>query len=47
MKFVVGFFQDNPEGLTDIQDVAEVTGLSISEIESCMNVVTINDCYYG
>lgn len=40
-EFVVGFMKDDPEGLTPIDVVADVTGLTIEEVRSCSEVVTI------
>lgn len=40
-KYVIGFFRDKPDGLTDIDNVIEVTGLTKEEIESCMEVISL------
>lgn len=42
-EFVVGFMSDDPEGLTPIDIVADLTGLTIEEVRSCSEVVTIPD----
>lgn len=42
-EFVLGFMSDDPEGLTPIDIVADLTGLTIEEVRSCSEVVTITD----
>jgi len=42
MLFVKGFFKDSPHRLTDIQDVSEVTGLTINEVKKVYNVLDID-----
>jgi hypothetical protein len=41
-EFVVGFLSDDPDGLTPIDIVSDVTGLTIEEIRSCCDVVVID-----
>jgi len=43
MKFVKGFFSNDPDGLTAIGNVADVTGLTIEEIESTMDIINIDN----
>jgi hypothetical protein len=40
-EFVVGFISDEPDGLTPIDIVMDVTGLSYSEVKSCCKTITI------
>lgn len=40
-EFVVGFCSDDTEGLTPIDIVVDVTGLTIDEVRSCCTVVKI------
>lgn len=40
-EFVVGFMSDDPEGLTPIDIVMDVTGLTYDEVKSCCEVITI------
>lgn len=40
-EFVVGFMKDEPEGLTPIDVVMDVTGLTYDEVKSCCVVVAI------
>lgn len=42
-EFVVGFVSDEPDGLTPIDIVMDVTGLSYEEVKSCCEVVKIDD----
>ncbi len=42
-EFVRGFMIDNPDGLTPIDIVMDVTGLTISEVRSCCEIVLIAD----
>lgn len=42
-EFVVGFVSDNPDGLTPIDVVMDVTGLTYQEVKSCCEVIQIND----
>lgn len=40
-EYVVGFMQDDPDGLTPIDIVMDVTGLTYNEVKSCCEVVDI------
>lgn len=40
-EYVVGFVSDDPDGLTPIDVVMDVTGLTYDEVKSCCRVVTI------
>lgn len=40
-EFVVGFMSDDPEGLTPIDVVIDVTGLTYQEVKSCCEVVIL------
>jgi hypothetical protein len=40
-EFVIGFIEGEPEGLTPIDIVMDVTGLTYDEVKSCCEVVTI------
>lgn len=40
-EFVVGFMSGDPDGLTPIDVVMDVTGLSYDEVKSCSEVVSI------
>lgn len=40
-EFVVGFMKDDPDGLTPIDIVMDVTGLTYDEVMSCCEVVYI------
>lgn len=40
-EFVVGFMSDEPEGLTPIDIVMDVTGLTYAEVKSCCKVIKI------
>ena len=40
-EFVVGFFSDDPEGLTPIDIVIDVTGLTYEEVKSCCEVIKV------
>lgn len=40
-EFVVGFISDEPDGLTPIDIVMDVTGLTYDEVKSCCQVVEI------
>lgn len=42
-EFVVGFMQGDPDGLTPIDIVVDVTGLTYEEVKSCCEVITIED----
>lgn len=42
-EFVVGFCEDDPEGLTPIDIVMDVTGLTYAEVKSCCEVIDIDD----
>lgn len=42
-EFVVGFMQSDPDGLTPIDIVMDVTGLTYDEVKSCCDVVSIPD----
>lgn len=41
-EFVIGFFNDDPEGLTPIDIVQDITGLSVAEIRSCSNTIKLD-----
>lgn len=40
-EFVVGFIEGEPDGLTPIDIVMDVTGLTYQEVKSCCEVVII------
>jgi hypothetical protein len=40
-EFVIGFLSGEPDGLTPIDIVMDVTGLTIDEVRSCCQVVII------
>lgn len=40
-EFVIGFMKDDPDGLTPIDIVMDVTGLTYNEVKSCCGVVSI------
>lgn len=40
-EFVVGFMQGEPEGLTPIDIVRDVTGLTYNEVKSSCEVITL------
>jgi hypothetical protein len=40
-EYVVGFMSDAPDGLTPIDIVMDVTGLTYDEVKSCSEVVSI------
>jgi hypothetical protein len=40
--YVVGFMSDDPDGLTPIDIVMDVTGLTYEEVKSCCEVVDID-----
>lgn len=40
-EFVKGFCSDDPEGLTPIDVVIDVTGLSYEEVKSCFEVIDV------
>lgn len=40
-EFVEGFMSDDPEGLTPIDIVCDVTGLTLSEVRSSCKIVKI------
>ncbi|WKZ60788.1 MAG: hypothetical protein QY309_04740 [Cyclobacteriaceae bacterium] len=40
-EFVIGFMSEEPDGLTPIDIVMDVTGLTYDEIKSCCKVITI------
>jgi hypothetical protein len=42
-EFVVGFMEGDPDGLTPIDIVMDVTGLTRDEVKSCCEVVSIPD----
>ena len=42
-EFVVGFMSDDPNGLTPIDIVMDVTGLTYEEVKSCCDVITISE----
>lgn len=42
-EFVVGFCKDDPDGLTPIDVVMDVTGLTYGEVKSCCEVIDIDD----
>lgn len=42
-EFVVGFMKDDPDGLTPIDIVMDVTGMTYEEVKSCCEVVEIPD----
>jgi hypothetical protein len=42
-EFVIGFMSDDPEGLTPIDIVMYVTGLTYDEVKSCFEVIKIED----
>lgn len=42
-EFVIGFLSDEPEGLTPIDIVMDVTGLTYQEVKSCYETIDIMD----
>lgn len=38
-EFVIGFMDGQPDGLTPIDIVMDVTGLSYEEVKSCMPTI--------
>ena len=40
-EFVIGFMKDDPDGLTPIDIVMDVTGLTYEEVKSCCEVVIL------
>lgn len=40
-EFVVGFIKDDPDGLTPIDIVMDVTGLTYEEVKSSCEVITL------
>lgn len=42
-EFVVGFMKDDPNGLTPIDIVMDVTGLTYEEVKSCSEIVSFPD----
>lgn len=44
-EFVVGFMKDDPDGLTPIDIVMDVTGLTYEEVKSCSEVIKIEEDY--
>lgn len=42
-EYVVGFMKDEPDGLTPIDIVMDVTGLTYNEVKSCCEVIDIPD----
>jgi len=42
-EYVVGFVSCDPDGLTPIDIVMDVTGLTYDEVKSCCEVVNIPD----
>jgi hypothetical protein len=42
-EFVLGFISDEPDGLTPIDIVMDITGLTYDEVKSCCTVVTIRE----
>ena len=42
-EFVIGFIGDEPDGLTPIDVVMDLTGLSYEEIKSCCETVSLDD----
>lgn len=43
-EFVIGFMEDEPDGLTPIDIVMDVTGLTYDEVKSCCEIVKI-ECH--
>lgn len=41
-EFVIGFDSSNPEGLTPIDIVADLTGLTYAEVRSCCKIVKVD-----
>jgi len=44
-EFVIGFFSDNPDGLTPVDIVMDVTGLTYDEVKSCCQIINYGDDY--
>ena len=42
-EFVIGFIEGEPDGLTPIDVVMDVTGLTYDEIKSCCETIQIDD----
>jgi hypothetical protein len=42
-EFVIGFMYDDPDGLTPIDIVIDVTGLTYEEVKSCCEIVTVEE----
>lgn len=42
-EFVIGFLSDDPDGLTPIEVVMDITGLSYEEVKSCCEVIKFPD----
>jgi len=42
-EFVIGFISDEPDGLTPIDIVMDITGLTYDEVKSCCDTVEIID----
>ena len=42
-EFVVGFMKDEPDGLTPVEMVMDVTGLTYEEVKSCCEVIALPD----
>jgi hypothetical protein len=42
-EFVIGFMNDDPDGLTPIDIVMDVTGLTYEEVKSCCEIAIINE----
>lgn len=42
-EFVVGFMNGEPDGLTPIDIVMDVTGLTYDEVKSCCQVILLPD----
>jgi hypothetical protein len=42
-EFVVGFMKDEPDGLTPINIVMDVTGLTYDEVKSCSEIITLQE----
>lgn len=41
-EFVVGFMENEPDGLTPIDVVMDITGLTYTEVKSCYEVVILS-----
>lgn len=42
-EFVIGFMSDDPDGITPIDIVMDVTGLSYDEIKSCSKTIKLSE----